>query len=199
MRLRNSTDWPDHFLRRMTAWVCAQLDTTTAIIHRAQFTRTTYCPGRGRAWSSGRMLVRIGPASKFPHTYKYPNRRRAPEYQIVDREEELVQITAHEAFHLICFRERANTAEAPTEFVSLEVLEKFRANREALLAEWSDPPALRITTPAPSPVEQRALAAQNALDTWTRKMKLAQTKVRKYRLRVRYYERKAARPPVGGA
>lgn len=59
MELRNSTDFADHFLRRMVSWCCKQLDLPAKACQCAVFTNTRDAY-RGRAWSHGRILVRIG-------------------------------------------------------------------------------------------------------------------------------------------
>ncbi|MCH8970060.1 MAG: hypothetical protein IIA66_13205, partial [Planctomycetes bacterium] len=44
----------------------------------------------------------------------------------------------------------------------------------------------------PTLQENRAAVAQANLDNWLRKLKLAQTKVKKYRTKMRYYDKALA-------
>jgi hypothetical protein len=64
-----------------------------------------------------------------------------------------------------------------------------------LLAAWAADPVARCAKVAerPSVVEQRAAKAAAALKRWQAKLKLATTKVRKYKRQVAYYAKKAAR------
>ena len=74
----------------------------------------------------------------------------------------------------------------------VRVLRTFRESRESLLAEWNTPPKQRESKPKPSRQERNAVRAASNLAAWERKLKLAKTKVSKYRKQVRYYERVAA-------
>ena len=98
---------------------------------------------------------------------------------------------------------RHGGSEHNTEALTKIVMDAFDADRERLLAEWAAEPARSAaTSTAPtfkdtlraSIVERRAAKAQADLERWQRKLKLAQGKVRKYKARVRYYERKAVKP-----
>ncbi len=61
MKLINSTDFPDHFLRRMVAWCCKQIDCSPKILSGATFRNRSHGAYSGRAWgSAGRIVVRIG-------------------------------------------------------------------------------------------------------------------------------------------
>lgn len=151
MRLRNSTDFSDHFLRRLVSWCCRECHASPTTIKAAQFTNTTHA-WSGRAWyGSRRILCRIGPPGYFdaPRDASYPNRKNTPRYTVNDRIEALVHITAHEAFHIVEYaehrsrRQQHRNREAAVDGVALAVLEAFRANREALLAEWNTPVAVR--------------------------------------------------------
>lgn len=191
MKLQNSTDFSDLFLRRMLAWVCRSVELPARSIRRAQFT-TTLAAFRGRAWSSMRLLVRIGDARHYPVVdHKYPGRVNAPTYSLADRIEALVHVTAHECEHLLDFYEyRSTIREGSTEVRALVTLERFRAHREVLLAEWSEPG--RERAPRPSIVERRAVLAAERLEYWQTRLKIATGKVRKYRKTVAYYERRRA-------
>jgi hypothetical protein len=74
-------------------------------------------------------------------------------------------------------------------------VEEFRKARVELLAAWSTPLAERAAKPQPTAVERRAAKVTSDLDRWQRKLKLAQTKIRKLKQRAKYYERRAAATP----
>lgn len=71
MKLTNTTDFGDKFLRRMTQWIAGRLDVPTTqrgkgrdgcrltSIHFGRYNGAW----RGRAWKSGRVIVRIGTES----------------------------------------------------------------------------------------------------------------------------------------
>lgn len=88
------------------------------------------------------------------------------------------------------------TKEQNTDGLALLVLANFREKRESLMAEWSAEPTYVAADrpPKPSVVERRRAKAVADLSRWMRKLKLAQTKVKKLRQRVAYYERKVSQP-----
>jgi hypothetical protein len=196
MKLRNSTDWPDYFLRRMVAWCCRQVDYKPSRVREAQFRNRTKRSYSGHAYGSRRIVASVGPDSRFP--LKADDRPGMGNAAIADRLEALIVITAHELTHLHQYDGRIGKlksngqTEADARWHSIKALESFRVNREALLAEWSLPLAERPAKPSTSVQEKRAAKAQADLDRWQRKLKLAQTKIRKLKQRVRYYDRVAA-------
>lgn len=141
--------------------------------------------------------------------------------QINDQIEAAVAITAHEITHLREYAKGNGCGERQTTYEERRVLLIFQQRRAELLARWGYvPPAAEmaraiqtlpatapIVEPLPAPAEPtpkpvkksndalidaRANAAAAALKRWERKLKLARTKVRKARARVRYYERRQA-------
>lgn len=203
MNLKNSTDWSNLFLRRMLSWCCKQVGVPVRQLHKAEFGNRTDCAYSGRGtWK--RILVRIGPASCYPvKPHLYPGRTDEAFMSplIEDRVEGLIAVTAHELTHA---REhyrmkkqpairalRAWGSERQTMFEERRVLELFKQNREALLAEWSAEPSQRETQQR-TLQEKRAEKVQKDLSRWTRKLKLAQTKIRKLKQRASYYERTLA-------
>ena len=72
-----------------------------------------------------------------------------------------------------------------------QAMKAFAENRETLLAAWNEAPTV-IERPVVSVQERRADKTEADLARWLRKLKLAQTKVRKLKIRARYYERAAA-------
>ena len=192
MKLKNSTTFENHFLRRMVAWCAKQVEYPVSKVREAQFRNRTRRSYSGHAYGSRRIVCSIGPASRFP---LLPDSRPGMSNEIVaDREEALIAVTAHELTHLHQYLFRRDTgkkrwSELDARWHEVKALREFRANRDALLAEWSKAPAAKVAKPKPSIVEKRAAKAAADLARWNKKLKLAQTKVRKLKTRVRYYER----------
>ena len=199
MKLINTTDFPNVMLRRMVSWCCRRLDLPARYIREAKFQNRSYGPWSGHC--KGRaILVRVGPDRAYPSPSK-THRTGTTLGTILDRTEGLVMVTIHELAHSVQQRVRTRTrarggwggSEAATDALVFPILEAFRKDRDSLLAEWSRPAGTvePAVIPMISPViESRAAKAQAMLDAWERKLKLAKTKVAKYRKRVRYYEKR---------
>lgn len=200
MKLKNTTDWTDHFLRRMVAWCCRQIDMPVRSIHSAVFRRSRAAWGGCARYSRRQISVCVGDARHFPANAGSHEKGEA----FADRLECLVAVTAHEAYHIAAHAvddhrqktrrgtDRTASSERRTCLEEMRVLRVFRANRDALLAEWSVPPVKRESWPKASVQERRALKAANDLARWQRKLKLAQTKCRKLKQRVNYYDKAMA-------
>lgn len=199
MKLKNSTDWTDHFLRRMVAWCCKQIGMPVRVVWQAQF-RNRHMGYAGRAcYDSHRIVCSIGLAG-FPMS---PDDRPGMQNEaIADRIEALVALTAHELYHLAARyvpahrqktrrHERFASSEQATRHEEVRVLRLFRAERDALIAQWSVEPEKR-ERPKLSIQEKRTAKAQAALDRWQRKAKLAATKVKQYKRQVAYYDKALA-------
>lgn len=196
MKLENSTTWPDHFLRRMLAWTCKELDMPVRTIRHARFRNSRAAwGGVARSWK-GQITTCVHPdPMRFPAAC---STHKAGE-SFADRIECLVAVTAHEAYHIAAAlvpdhqqktrgRSSCASSEAATCVAEFKVLDAFRANREALLADWNAAPAMEIKTTV-SVQAIRAHAAADKLAKWERKMKAAANKVKKYRRQVAYYNR----------
>ena len=194
MKIKNSTKWSNEFLRRMTAWCCRELDIPVRLIKVAVFRNSrSMWGGLARGWKR-QISVCVSPLeSAFPAAC--PTHREGEKF--VDRIECLVAVTAHEAYHIAADRhpdhqqktrrrDDYGSSERITCNMQFKALNAFRANREALLAEWNVPVK---EAPKVSPQEQRAKEAERQLAAWKKKGKLATTKIRKYRTRVTYYNR----------
>ena len=185
--MKNTTDFPDHFLRRMVSWICKEFDLPAKALKGAEFKRYSgTC--RGLAWR-GNIRVNIGDADKFPS--KAWNYRGGMVPACVDRVEGLVAVTAHELWHLVQFREKVNRRgmERRAVFMERTLLDKFRGDRPALLAAWELPPKQRPKAPQLTRKEANAKRAADSLERWERKLKLAKTKVRNLKAKVRRYDR----------
>lgn len=202
MRLKNTTHWPDHFLRRLVAWTCKEIGLPVRSIRLAEFGKRSRGAFNGRAWSSGRIRIVIGPASAFPvEPHLYPGRTSdafmSP--RMADQTEGLVAVTAHEVEHIYGYRNRKGKHRHSERFTRGEerrIMDLFRAQRDALLAEWNE--TQEVVAKPRRPVQDiRAEKAQKMIAAWERKMKLARTKIAKYKRQVRYYERVAATRTAG--
>lgn len=209
LRFRNSTEWGDAFIRRMLRWVMKELGCRSTDLRQAQFTKCRW-PCRGRAWWSGRILVRVGESHHFPTAAWSYKGNSVPAHH--DAIEALVSTTAHEVAHIVQYGYARSTTgiralvgkrlEPVTCATEHAVTVAFREQRERLLAEWGDSGKVVATTPADAAtekqqrneklVERRAATVAKQLLNWQRKLKLAKTKIRKLKARNKYYEKKAA-------
>lgn len=197
MKLTNTTDWPDHFLRRLVSYCCGQIGLPVRWMKSATFRNT-----KGRRTYSGLGGGRSIRATVTTRETAFPlppdSRPGMDNESFADRLEALVAITAHELEHCRQSREGRMTTlanrrglERNTRAVEVRVLRAFRADRDRLVAEWMAPP-VRVAKPKPSRAEANEARARKALADWQKKLKLAQTNVRKYRAKVRRYDRIAA-------
>lgn len=197
MKIRNSTDWPDYMLRRMTSWCCSQLPLPASKITIATFRnrRTSAWSGHACPWN-GRIVVSVGPDGLFPRSCF----THEPGEHFADRMECLVAVTAHECFHVAAecresehyqrtrgYGSGRGSSESVTCREEMRILRLFRASRDALISEWTIAPQ-RQEQSLPIQVKRMNKACDD-LALWTRKLKLAQTKVRKLKTRVAYYAR----------
>jgi hypothetical protein len=191
VKLLNSTDFPTHFLRRMVAWCCRQVEYPVSCVREAQFRNRTSSCYSGHAYGSRRIVASVGPASMFP--FGPDSRPGLAGMVLTDRLECLIAITSHELAHLHQYANRRTAklksrVEFDARWHEVKALEAFRVSRERLVAEWSAEPerSAALSAPKPSLIEQRAAKAAADLVRWQRKLKLALTKVRQYRRKVTY-------------
>lgn len=201
MKLKNTTDFPDYFLRRMVSWCCKQLDYSSRNISEAQFRNRSDSCASGCAYGSQRFVVSIGNITWINDGTGDGSRTKRARRTIYERANDLVRVTAHEIFHLKAHREGINSrnygrssgsSERQTCWHEQKILEAFKTNRESLMDKWLKPPVARTQRPRKTLQEQRAEKANNSLIRWQRKLKLAQTKVKQYKQKVRYYEKAIA-------
>ena len=196
MKIKNNTDWPDYFLRRLVTWCCKELGLPARYLKRADFGKRTRGPYNGCAWlGSRRMRVVIGPPNEFPTKGRpYPGRTsevfRDPDY--ADQLEALIGVTAHEIQHHVAYSQRrvSRYGERATTHAEHKIIECFRPQRDALVATWSMEP--KRLDPKKTRQEKNEAHARKMLERWERKLKLAKTKAGLYRSKVRYYDRVAA-------
>jgi hypothetical protein len=129
--------------------------------------------------------------------------------------EDMVHLVAHELRHLWqgvikkgwrVWGARGQFSERDADAYAIRMVRKWRRERGFVVAVKAPTAVVEAPKPAapvvvqpkaarPSIVDQRAKKAQDDLDRWTRKLKLAQTKVRKLKIRVRYYTQKKVAAP----
>lgn len=201
MKIENSTDWPDAFLRRMVGWCCRELKIKKQWVRLAKFKNTRNLSSYGGNGGHGEISIRISKTeSSFPtepNGFKYGG---IVVPALLDRIDALVAITAHELQHVqqMATRRWANlkkfkTHESDAMQAQIKVMAAFRANPLELQSIWHGPAPTEKPVPVVSSVvELRAVRAEQNLERWQRKLKAAQNKVRKYRGQVRYYQRKQA-------
>jgi hypothetical protein len=128
VKLKNSTSFPDYFLRRMVAWCCRQLEFPVRRVRYAQF-RNRERGYSGHAWpGANRICVSVGQFHEVSHDQaERPNYDRKKvssfcevrepgkpvtyrvwtkiEKTLDERTNSLVRVTAHECAHLMlsCF------------------------------------------------------------------------------------------------
>lgn len=195
MILKNTTDYPDYFLRRMVAWCCKKSGLPVRRVTRAEF-RNRFSDYSGHAYGSGLIMVSIG---RYGFPTSPDDRPGMQGERFNDRTEALVAVTAHEVEHVCQYAERRirqlhaeRKAERATRVHEVAVLRLFREQRESLLSKWNEPPAPRVRQPKATRAERNEIAARKKLDEWQRKLKAAQNKVRTYRAKCRRYDRIAA-------
>lgn len=202
MKLENSTDFADHFLRRLVSWCCRQSGYPVRRLVSAKFSNTARSYS-GMAYGSRRIRVSIGGWYNFPTS---PDNRPGMQGEsFADRIEALVAVTSHEIEHLCQYAEgrsrRLNdkrAIERVTRYTEINSLRLFRANRDALILEWSAEPSRRAVRPKPSRQELNEKRVRVSLARWETKLKTAQGKIRKLRAKARYYDRIAAKRGANG-
>lgn len=204
MKLKNTTDWPDHFVRRLVSWCCKQLDTSPKKISSFKLRNRNDGFTSGHCYSGwGQICVSLGVVNLAGgQTLVSGDVYRARTLN------DLVKVTAHEIahrmLHIVGVRTRISRryhgsvnpggSEAQTRWHEQKVYEAFDADRVALLEAWMRPVArARVEVSA---VDRRAAKATADLERWQRKLRLAQTKVSKLKKRVRYYAGKQAETVV---
>jgi hypothetical protein len=200
MNLINSTDYSDQFLKKMLKWICRQLVESLPVnpkpdlfgqLHKVRFTNF-YGTSRGRAWPH-RIFIRIGSENKFPAAEWFYHKSKVEARP--DRICGLIGTTAHELSHVLDYVQyrdmRRKYFENRAVWRGNDVVKKFLTDREALIEHWSRE-RKTVQKPVLSLQDQRFNKIQISLDRWQRKMKLAQTKIRKLKARAHYYELRQA-------
>lgn len=200
--------YPEHVIRRATVWAAKQIGLESK--HRKTLTievgycRTTWRRD-GDTWRGlyrhRERLVRVNLGRDICYPTPAGHNKSEADRYANDEWEVFVKLLAHELEHARAYavaqtwEERARLNHEPrVRAIDWRTLLAFRERRDELLAEWCRVPVKRpvVTRPKPSVVERRAERAAVLLSQWERRMRLAKTKVAKYRRRVAYYEKAAA-------
>lgn len=214
MKIVNTTDIPSQVIRRCVSWICglkgigyARAQIRPSDINTVKVMNTRHgWHGHAKPWSREILL-------RFAKTDEAARTGTAEEMEALgsvrgprDRWEALVSIAAHEIQHLAHDRRgaiggsiRRSLKEGESRKAEEIALVAFRADRWNLLERWhlgvaSDlrPAEERIALARMVAVKRREDKARASLAAWERKLKTAQRKVKEYRAKVRYYDKKAA-------
>jgi len=213
MKIKNNTDFPDSFLKKMISWICKNPHMCWSVRKIRGGVevrnRSTGHKATGHAWPAReRIVVSIGVSEMFRETVKdekgftvwalpEKGRRRAPLRQgpsdQMARVRALIDVMAHEIAHLTQWEKRSargQYSETEANWKADRVLEAFAEDETGLTALWMELPRRDKEPKAkPSIREQRYERAKKNLANWERKARLAKTKLAKYRKQVQYYEK----------
>jgi hypothetical protein len=215
MKIENTTDVPSQVIRRCVSWICglkgigyADAKIRPSDIKTVKVMNTRHgWHGHAKPWSK-EVLLRFAKTDEAARTGTAEEMAalgsvRGPR----DRWEALVSIAAHEVQHLAHdYRGRINGAsirrslkEGESREAERIALVAFRADRDNLLERWHlgvardlRPTEERVALARMVAVKLREDKARASLASWERKLKTAQRKVKEYRAKVRYYDKKTS-------
>lgn len=198
-------NYPVHVVRRAAAWCAKQIELPSAVLRRVQIEVRHRKNRRGKPSWGGLaeewpLRVTIGlPQSGYSYPADLAHAASEEGRAAADEWELLVNLLAHELEHIRCFSVSRTTSqsrrlnqESRVRAVDWRVLQEFRADRERLVASWTASRATPCQTSGPTPAERREARVRAHLAAWERRLKLAKTKVAKYRAKARYYDRRRA-------
>lgn len=214
LTIKNTSRIPDEVVRalldvaREVVWDSSRLDVGIAIKNR------TRGPWSGHAYRN-RIVASVGPDSAFPITAKYPGLSTAPEYTVNDATEAVCALLAHELTHVRQLRAGRRASEIECEHACIHALERLRTKdrpgvdaawaaakarlaTEAAVAEAAKAPEAKAARRAESTNKRREARLAKLLESqakWTRKLKLAQTKLRGVKRKLAAADRRAAARP----
>lgn len=166
MQITNTTTLAKPFIRRLVAWCRGELGLPAKHLRQVDFRNRSDKWVCGRAYWSGRIIVRIGTAPDCPLDWTH----RTIKVHCPDRMAAIIFVTAHEIQHIVNYTDgtdrqlrRARDLEPHCDRAGNRVMKRFLERRDELLAEWNvaDAPA---ETPAaePAPMRSAALAPDPA-------------------------------------
>jgi hypothetical protein len=181
-KFSNTLNIPSHALRRMVAWVCKQVGYRVSRLRRVTYHRSRG-GFSGLCHGSRHFGVRLG-------NLNYPVRhtRFGMTIDYADAWEVLVGVTAQES--ALCQQWLDSVRSRGPGGFHFWSGQPFRQQRFPLHSEdVGDAALLALRSPLKTSLqEKRAAKAEKMLAAWQRKMKLASTKVKQYRRKVKYYE-----------
>lgn len=201
--------YPKHVVRRATRWAAKQIGLEVKVLRTLSIEVGYRRSSHGAAWGgwyhhTGRrvqvLMPKLGKDKIYPASMAHNVAEREQGREAHDEWELFVSILAHELEHARCYtvtrdytaRKRLNS-EPRVRAIEWRALLAFREIRDTLLADWTREPTQRPVKAKPSVVDRRADRAATLLAQWERKLKMAKTKVAKYRRKVGYYGAVAAR------
>lgn len=212
MELINHTkqpELPDYAIRRAVSWMCRELGMKTGGVTRLRLTNRSDGHTSGHCYTrNGRIHLSVAyyvqatasiPDGEQTWTSNGPwdgddIRRRGGEHGVRHRFYLMLHTLAHEISHRYLFLQgagknrsgRAGGNEQHTEWHAREIMQVFNRDRTGNLDAILQPPKPRAEARlAKDPRQLRAEKDAELLRTWERKRALAQTKVTKYKARVR--------------
>lgn len=199
MELRNDSFLPDYFIRRMVRWCCKQVGYPYRLINEMSFTKRKTKYRRGSAWfRSRRIFIHVESIMRNPigeSVSSFDDLIRHEDEFTLSRLFQLVETTAHEVAHLYVYWDGGGVAEAEVRAQGKIIADDFRNDRQALIESWAEAPKVSVsleTKSKPTAADKREARNRALLKKWESKQKAAQNKVKKYRTKVRYYDRKRA-------
>jgi hypothetical protein len=206
MIVKNTSVYPTPALRVLMDFVLrAEKHRPRAYIQSVNITNCSHAY-RGRCIGK-RILVRIGPPDLFSTPISPKYRKRAPSYTIHDWKECFVVLFAHEVEHAAHFHYGHGVDEVGCEFAGKRALEAFRKERETLdrdITEAVEKERLAAEERDRRKKEKRSPEAKVAkietdIARWERKLKTAQTYLKKYRTKLARARRTSGEPLLAAA
>jgi len=147
-------------------------------------------------------LVRVGPASKYPCDSTYNRYKDMPEGRLESWQEAIVGVTAHELAHTRYNYDIGNRkdAEIMCEYIEQDCVNEFRkhgaAKHDAFVSAQQQRTDDRLARQAAKRAPEALLAtaitkAESAVARWSRKAKLAATKLKFYERTLKRLQAKA--------
>lgn len=219
IKIDNRSRWPDEFVDVLVPWICAEAG--------IDFPYSVQLAPKGWGGTGGRYRQRTHCVRrKRPGHTKDGRMKHSERHELRSSVEWFIYIVAHEAYHATKGHPTEFRKGSRTDVQSMEwwcnhwaynIVIHYRLNRRKLMAQVKR--NLRRTKRARQAKERqqervqaakdhrktddyKLVNAQRLLKQWEAKRKLAATKVKKYRNRIRHLERKAAKvkdSPAQGA
>jgi len=171
MKFKNTSEYPDHLLKRMIGWACDQFGIKRREVKSAIFAKRSWY-WRGYASKSKREIrIRIHRDAQYPLKHTYGGRGGTwPVWDLQDHYDALAMIICHEICHIYEFVEAVEMRRAwvhnerRTEARTMTAMKEWWSEREKLLAEWLQEPVRLAADRAPAPtIIQRKAIKLNAM------------------------------------
>lgn len=187
MKLVNTSVYPTAALRVLIHFVMRAEQHELRYLKLLKVTKCTTAAYRGRC-NGKRILMRLGDAAHFSAPIVNQYRKRSPGYTVDGWKEGFVALFAHEAEHARHFSHKMGVDEIGCEHAAVRALTAYREQREMVDARIkNDVEAERLaqqsreqkTIQARSP-EAKLAALDAKIASWKKKLKTAQTYLKKY-------------------